>query len=83
MHSEGEIYMPDTVAPYNPELERRFSYHAPKGDQVTRYERIRNAAKAFAYLIDQTCPNSREKSLAWTHLEDAVYSANASIARNE
>ncbi len=67
----------------NPEIERRFSYHPPKGSQPARYERIRAMAKSFAYALDQMCPNSREKSLALTHLEDVVYCANASIARNE
>jgi hypothetical protein len=67
----------------NPELEKRFTYHPPKDDQPIRYARLREAAKNFAYLIDDLCPNSREKSLAWTHLEDAVMCANAAIARNE
>lgn len=74
---------PEEVQPINPEIELRFTYHAPKGNQLARYERIRNFAKEFAYVIDQTCPDSREKSLAWTHLEDAVMCANASIARRE
>jgi hypothetical protein len=66
-----------------PELERRFTYHAPKGNQLARYERIRAFAKDFAYALDQMCPESREKSLALTNLEQAVMWANASIARNE
>ncbi len=69
--------------PKDPEIERRFTYHAPTPSQVKRYEQIRDFAKEFAYLLIQTCPNSRERSLALTHLEDVVYCANASIARNE
>ena len=69
--------------PQNPELERRFTYHAPKGNQQVRYERRRNFAKSLAYVIEQACPDSREKSLALTNLEQAVMWANASIARNE
>lgn len=70
--------------PQNPELEKRFTYHAPKdSNQVNRYARIRNFGKDFAYAIDQMCPNSREKSLAWTALEECVMWANAAIARNE
>ena len=38
--------------------------------------------KELAYLIDGICPNSREKSLAMTKLEESVMWANASIARN-
>jgi hypothetical protein len=86
MHPDDKAVKATTeeeTQPINPEIERRFSYHAPKGDQVVRYERLRAGAKAYAYLIDQLCPNSREKSLALTHLEDAVMSANKSIACNE
>lgn len=64
-------------------IENNFTYHAPKNDQPERYENIRNAAKQLAKLIDSTCPNSREKSLAFTKLEEFTFWANASIARNE
>lgn len=64
-------------------IERNFTYHAPKTDQPIRYERIRSLAKSMAVLIDDLCPNSREKSLAMTKLEECVMWANASIARNE
>ena len=63
-------------------IERDFSYHAPKGDQQERYQKIRDAAKQLAYIIVETTPPSREQSLAITHLEEAVMFANASIARN-
>ena len=65
------------------EIGRRFTYHAPKGDQPERYEQIRNHAKAFATTIVKSCPQSREQSLALTHLEEAVMWANAAIARRE
>jgi hypothetical protein len=83
MHPDNEHEQLQEAEPQNPELERRFTYHAPKSSQPARYERIRNAAKNLAYLIDQACPDSREKSLALTNLEQAVMWANASIARNE
>jgi hypothetical protein len=65
------------------ELAKRFTYHAPKVDQATRYELIRDRAHDLAAFMDENCPDSREKSLAITHLEDAVMWANAAIARNE
>lgn len=67
----------------NERIENNFKYHAPKSDQSTRYERLRKKAKELAYLIDGLCPDSREKSLAMTKLEEAVMWANASIARHE
>ena len=65
------------------DIEKNFTYHSPKGDQPNRYECIRNTAKGFAMLINDACPDSREKSLAFTKLEEAVMWANAAIARNE
>ena len=66
-----------------PDIEKRFTYHAPKGDQPIKYEAMRTAFKDLAYLVEHYCPDSRERSLALTHLETAVFWANASIARNE
>ena len=66
----------------NPQIENNFMYHAPKEGQPEKYEAIREKAKELAYLIDEACPNSREKSFAMTNLETAVMWANASRARN-
>ena len=65
------------------DLANRFTYHAPKDGQVERYQQIQGAAHELATLINSQCPESREKSLAVTHLEDAVMWANAAIARHE
>ena len=65
------------------ELRNRFTYHSPKGDQPERYELIREGGFALANMILHSCPDSREKSLAFTKLEEAIMWANASIARNE
>lgn len=66
----------------NEQIENNFSYHAPKPGQQEIYQEIRDQAKELAYLIDQKAPGSREKSLAMTNLEQAVFWANAAIARN-
>jgi hypothetical protein len=66
------------------DIEKRFSYHAPKNEhQTMRYAAIRSAAKDFAYMLIQLTPSSREQSLSLTHLEECVMFANAAIARNE
>jgi hypothetical protein len=67
----------------NEQIENNFRYHAPKEGQPARYMSIRDLAKVLAHHIDATCPDSREKSLALTKLEEAVMWANAAIARNE
>lgn len=58
-------------------------YHSPKADQPKRYEAIRTKAKELAHLINESCPESREKSLALTNLQQTTMWANASIAINE
>ena len=66
-----------------PDLENTYTYHAPKGDQIQRYQKIRDTVRSVAEMIETECPPSRERSLAFTKLEEAVMWANASIARNE
>ena len=65
------------------DLENRFTYHPPKGDQAVRYAEIRARAKDFAAFIVALTPEGREKSLAVTKIEEAVFWANAAIARHE
>nr|WP_283778130.1 hypothetical protein [Lysinibacillus sp. D4A1_S13] len=74
--------MPEQKKSINPQFENSFMYHAPKEGQPEKYEVIREKMKELAYLIDDLCPNSREKSVAMTNLETAMFWANASIARN-
>ncbi len=64
-------------------IDNNFKYHTPKADQPERYVKIREKAKELAELILQEVPESREKSLAFTNLEQSVFWANAGIARNE
>ncbi|OTN83702.1 hypothetical protein A5819_003469 [Enterococcus sp. 7E2_DIV0204] len=66
----------------NDQIENNFKYHAPKEGQTEKYNELRTKAKELAYLIDEVCPDSREKSLATTKLEESVMWANASVARN-
>lgn len=63
------------------EIEKRFTYHAPKEGQPAKYAAIRDTAKALAILIADECPPSRETSLALTKLDETVMMANAAIAR--
>lgn len=65
------------------DLANRFTYHTPTPEQTARYRTIRNQAHDLAKNFALLCPDSREKSLALTSLEQAVMWANAAIARNE
>lgn len=72
-----------TINDVHGDLAVRFSYHPPKDGQPLRYEAIRATAKQFAEFVTSRTPASREQSLAITKIEEAVFWANAAIARNE
>ena len=65
------------------QLDNIFTYHTPQGNQAERYTDLRDAARKIAQIIQLSCPESREKSLAITNLQQSVMWANASIAINE
>ncbi|MFA5693463.1 MAG: hypothetical protein WC907_07590 [Acholeplasmataceae bacterium] len=64
------------------DLDKIYTYHAPKEGQAIAYGLIRDTAKELAKMIEAVCPDSREKNIAFMHIEDAVMWANASIARS-
>jgi hypothetical protein len=59
-----------------------FTYHAPKVGQSELYGAIRELARDFAHQIVELTPVGREQSTALTKLEEAVFHANAAIARH-
>ncbi len=65
------------------ELITRFRNHPVSTDQAIRVGEIRQACLELANLIDQHCPDSREKADALTNLDYVMYQANAAIARRE
>jgi len=65
------------------DLDIRFKYHKPCGGQLPRYVEIRTRARDLAAIICTHCPDSRERHLAVTKLEEVVMWANAAIARRE
>ena len=65
------------------QIENIFTYHAPSTNQIGRYQDLRDMARELAFTINALCPESREKSIAITKLQEAIQMANASIAINE
>ena len=65
------------------DLKNVFTYHAPLSGQPERYVALRESARAFAELIVESTPASREQSVALTNVQQAVMWANAAIAINE
>lgn len=64
------------------EIVKRFTYHAPTEAQKDAYHTLRKQFAELCVTIDNLCPDSREKSVAFTELETAMFWANAAIARN-
>lgn len=64
------------------DLENTYRYHKPDSITNMKYDMIRNEAMRLAAAIESVCPESREKSLAHTNLEQATMWANAAIARH-
>jgi hypothetical protein len=67
----------------NEQLEHRFAHHPPRNEQTAQaHESVRSLLQATAILIRDATPTGREQSLALTKLEEAMFWANAAIARN-
>jgi hypothetical protein len=68
----------------NEQLEHRFRYH-PAATEIDRrrHQSVREAMLDAARIVDERVPPGREHSLAITKLEEAMFWANAGIARNK
>lgn len=66
------------------DLENRFDYHPPESPRVvSAHAEIRRRVHGVAYFIADLLPAGREKSLAITSLEEAMFWANAGVARTQ
>jgi hypothetical protein len=64
------------------DLANRFGYHKPQDEQtVEAHEAVREIMMGAADEVSSLCPPSRELALALTKLEEAMFWANAAIAR--
>jgi hypothetical protein len=61
-------------------IEEMFTYQPPVGDQVQRYQRIRDAAKQLALVILDATPGGADQAAAIRKVREAVMTANAAIA---
>jgi len=65
------------------EVKRRFNHHPPESSvEADKHVDIRDLFHQVANTLVQSLPDNRETSLAMTHLETAMFWANASIARD-
>ena len=66
------------------DIEHRFSFHAaPDEEKRNEHTSVRNAIKTTAHYISGVMPEGRESALAITKLEEAMFWANAAIARKK
>mgnify|MGYP000996575556 CR=1 FL=1 len=65
------------------DLDALFTYHAPRGDQAERYDKLRAAARAYAQAVVDLTPESAEQTLAVRAIHVASMHANSAIAVNE
>lgn len=77
-----ELYRAEVTEKESIDLAKRFTYHPVKPGQSDTYSNLRDEARALAGHIISVQPESRERSLAITKLEECIMWANAGIARN-
>ena len=63
------------------DIKNRFNYHKPDEQAMATHQAVRDVIREAAVDIDVLVPEGREKSLALTNLEQAMFWANAGIAR--
>lgn len=64
------------------DMDYRFDYRAPDAERVRKHEHCRGILKTAARDLTAITLPGREQSLALTKLEEALFWANAAIARN-
>lgn len=62
---------------------KQYLNHKPGPEAVAKIEKLRRAFSDLHELIADAAPNSREKSIAFTSLEDASMWAVRSIVLND
>ncbi|MEU4986586.1 MULTISPECIES: hypothetical protein [unclassified Streptomyces] len=65
-------------------LAHRFTHHPPTTpERANAHATVRGACAGLAATIVDHCPPGREQALAVTKIEEAMFWANAGIARAE
>lgn len=74
------------MPPFEPltteDLRERFFYHPPSEKGAEAHGMLSEFFLDVAQQVNDLCPEGRDKSLAFTKLEEAKMHASAAIARN-
>lgn len=62
---------------------KTYAYHKPSQDGIDKIKVLRKAFSDLHDLIEQTAPNSREKSVALTNLETTAMWAIKAVVCND
>jgi hypothetical protein len=62
------------------EVANRFTFHPATGDKGAAHDHVRQAHLEIALRMTDMLPESREKSLCLTALQESMHWANAAIA---
>jgi hypothetical protein len=66
------------------DIDNRFNYHPPQtSEKVDAHQTVRTELLDIATDLNNLLPEGREKSTAITKLEEAMFWANAALARME
>lgn len=63
------------------EINSRFGFHKPDAEGVVKMTTIRKKIRELALVIQETCPDSREKATALTQLSFVMMAANSAIVQ--
>jgi hypothetical protein len=58
------------------------SYHAPTPEKLVKFAAVREKAIALVEAIDEHCPPSADRTAAVRQVQDALMTANRSIAND-
>lgn len=64
-------------------MKKTYAYHKPSQDGLDKIRGLREAFSVLHDLIEATAPNSREKSVALTHLETTAMWAIKAVVCND
>jgi hypothetical protein len=64
-------------------MKKTYAYHKPSVDGLTKISVLRQAFSKLHDLIEETAPNSRERSVALTNLETTAMWAIKAVVCND